>query len=91
MKETKMYKRWKFYFLGLLILLATQSHAIAKQGIPISGRVFEGTGTDMALAGASVSEKGTANGTITDAQTGTALPGATVLLDGRPSAATDAR
>jgi iron complex outermembrane receptor protein len=30
------------------------------------------------------------SGTITDAQTGSALPGATVLLDGAPSAATDA-
>lgn len=34
--------------------------------------------------------QGPVSGTITDAQTGTALPGATVLLDGAPSAATDA-
>lgn len=68
MKETKMYKRWKFYFLGLLILLASQSHATAKQGILVSGQVFEGIGTDIVLAGANVSEKGSGNGTITDAQ-----------------------
>jgi iron complex outermembrane receptor protein len=34
--------------------------------------------------------QGPVSGTITDAQTGAALPGATVLLDGAPSAATDA-
>lgn len=34
--------------------------------------------------------QGPVSGTITDAQTGSALPGATVLLDGTPSAATDA-
>ncbi|HLK96758.1 MAG TPA: carboxypeptidase-like regulatory domain-containing protein, partial [Hymenobacter sp.] len=34
--------------------------------------------------------QGSVSGTITDAQTGAALPGATVLLDGVPRAATDA-
>jgi iron complex outermembrane receptor protein len=43
----------------------------------------------LALSGPAWAQ-GPVSGTLTDAQTGTVLPGATVLLDGHPSAATDA-
>ncbi|SHI66689.1 iron complex outermembrane recepter protein [Hymenobacter daecheongensis DSM 21074] len=44
----------------------------------------------LALPCTSAWAQGPVSGTLTDAQTGTALPGATVLLDGLASAATDA-
>ena len=44
----------------------------------------------LGLATAPAWAQGPVSGTLTDAQTGTALPGATVLLDGAASAATDA-
>jgi len=69
MKETKMYKCWISYLLGLSLLLTVQLDAAARQGsIVVKGVVFERQDGKVPLAGASVVVKGSGDGTITNAQ-----------------------
>lgn len=69
MKETKMYKCWISYLMGLSLLLTVQLDAAARQGsIVVKGVVFEKQDREMPLAGASVVVKGIGDGTITNAQ-----------------------
>ncbi|HWV74894.1 MAG TPA: TonB-dependent receptor [Pseudosphingobacterium sp.] len=69
MKETKMYKCWISYLMGLSLLLTVQLEAAARQGsIVVKGVVFEKQNREMPLAGASVVVKGSGDGTITNAQ-----------------------
>jgi TonB-dependent starch-binding outer membrane protein SusC len=69
MKETKMYKCWISYLMGLSLLLTVQLDAAARQGsIVVKGVVFERQDGEVPLAGASVVVKGSGDGTITNAQ-----------------------
>jgi len=69
MKETKMYKCWISYLIGLSLLLTGQLDAAARQGsIVVKGVVFEKQDREAPLAGASVVVKGSGDGTITNAQ-----------------------
>jgi TonB-dependent starch-binding outer membrane protein SusC len=69
MKETKKYKCWISYLIGLSLLLTVQLDAAARQGsIVVKGVVFERNDGDVPLAGASVVVKGSGDGTITNAQ-----------------------